>query len=197
MPVIIPAGFGILSFHTLTALDSEEMVWTCGVDLTAAAPDSDVPQAAADEWETHLADFTSTITTLVRVRLKVGPNATGPTFEAGVSMAGTDAGSLLPPNCAVLVHKHTVLGGRANQGRAYLPGVSEIAGSLDSSGSFSPVTAASIAARVEDFWTAMGSLPAIGAVTPVILHSGSSDPTPITNFTVASKIATQRRRLRP
>lgn len=197
MAVIIPAGYGVMSVHTRTALDAEQMIWTCGMDMTSWAPDGDFPQVAADAWEEHFAPITSTIVTLEEVKLRIGPTPTGPTYSAVVSTPGTQTSALLPPNCAVLVQKRTLLGGRANRGRMYLPGISLIAATLDSGGNFSSGQAEAIQDAVDAFFAELVDVPVFGTARPVLLHSASSDPTPITGFTVPTKIATQRRRLRP
>ena len=181
MGVVIPAGFGLLSFHTLTTLDPEEMLWTVGVDLSAVTNPQDVADDASATWTDNLAPLTSSIVVLNRTVLKVGPSSTGPTFENTDTIPGTDGGALLPPNSAVLVRKLTSLGGRGGRGRAYLPGISSISGSLDSSGAFSGAAASAVSA---------------GAPL-VLLHSDSTAPTLISSFDCEPKIATQRRRLRP
>lgn len=197
MPVIIPPGFGVVSFHTQTVDDPEEMVWTCGVDLTEWSADPDFPAVAADAWEDRWAEYTSSIVTLVAVNLKMGPVTTGPTYSWSGAKPGTDAGSLLPPNCCILIQKRTLLGGRMNRGRAYIPGISEISATLDSGGNFDAGVASALAGAMQLMWDDLGSNGTYGSAAPVLLHSASSDPTPITDFVCPPKIATQRRRLRP
>lgn len=197
MGLVIPTGFGLASWHTLTALDAEEMVWTCGFDLTNANDIPNIPTLMAGVWSDHLQDLTSTIVTLTRTVLKVGPSSTGPTYEAFPNTAGTDGGALLPPNCAVLVRKLTALGGRKGRGRAYVPGISEISGSLDSSGTFSTAEATVIDTAFAGLDADLLADTTFGPVQTVLLHSDSTVPTFISGWATSNKIATQRRRLRP
>lgn len=197
MALIIPAGFGLLSIGTRTEGDPETMYWTCGVDVSGVPFEAAIPEAVSDEWGLSLAAVTSSIVDLVEVRLRLGPVPTGPTYLWTGSVAGSSSGSLLPPNCAVLFQKRTGLGGRMNRGRAYVPGISSISATLDSGGNFADGTAVLLSETMEAFWTGLSDLEGIGSVTPVLLHSASSDPTPITEFVCVPKIATQRRRLRP
>jgi hypothetical protein len=150
-----------------------------------------------DAWNDNLKSLTSSAVTLTRSVIKLGPNATGPTYEASENIVGTNGGSLAPPNCAVLVKKITALGGREGRGRAYLPGISSISGSLDSGGNFSGANATTVSNAMQALFDQMLADDLIGPVTPVVLHSASSDPTQITSFVCEPKLATQRRRLRP
>lgn len=197
MAYIIPPGFGILAVHTLTTGDPEHMVWTVGLDCTEWITEEDLPQVAADAWNGSISAVTSEVVSLVQIDLKMGPNVTGPTYTWLGDTPGTDLEALPPPNCAVLVQKRTLLGGRMNRGRMYLPGISAISSSLDSGGNFGGADASAVSTAVNGFFNELVDVPVYGTATPVLLHSASSDPTPIADFVVSPKLATQRRRLRP
>lgn len=197
MTVIIPPGYAVASIKTVTLGDPEPMVWTLGLDLSDWILPANLPDFISDCWDDHLDTITSSITDLVQVDVKVGPTVTGPTYTWVGQIPGANPDALLPPNCAVLVQKRTGLGGRMNRGRMYLPGISVIADSLDSGGNIGPGGVLAVQNAVDGFITALGTDGGLGSVTPVLLHSASSDPTPIIDFVVAPKIATQRRRLRP
>lgn len=197
MGVVIPADFGLLSFHTITELDPEEMIWTVGLDLTAANDPSLIPGVAATSWGDNLADQTSSIVTLTTVALKVGPTATGPTFVVNPGLVGTEGSQLPPPNCAVLAQKHTSIGGRHGRGRAYLPGISAISPSLDSAGNFGAVAAGLVQTSLTSMQEELDTDVVAGPAGMVLLHSDATAPTILTNWTVSRKLATQRRRLRP
>lgn len=197
MPLIIPDGFGLMSWHTLTTGDPEEMIWTMGLGIDEAASVSGLPELGRDAWDDQLKPLTSSVVTLVRVRLRTGPAPTGPTYEIAASIAGTQGGSLPPPNCAVLIQKRSSLGGRANRGRAYLPGISSISGSLDSGGNFGSTPALAVSSAMDAMQNQMATDATFGPVSFVILHSAVGAPTPITEFVCPPKLATQRRRLRP
>jgi hypothetical protein len=195
--VVIPVDFGLASWSTVTPLDPEPMVWTLGLDLTGAADIPSVPDLMEDVWTANLLALTSSVVDLVETRVKMGPVATGPTFISTWAISGTATGSLLPPNCAVLAKKVTALGGRENQGRAYLPGITSFAASLDTSGTFSAANALTITNAMNQLRDDLIADVTIGPAFPVILHSSASPPTQITEWAVSNKLATQRRRLRP
>jgi len=197
MGVTIPVDYGLLAFHTKTDLDPEEMLWTVGVNLTSVSDPQDVCTDAHQAWVDHIADLTSTIVDLTRITLKVGPSSTGATYQDVTAASGNDGGSLLPPNSAVLVQKLTNLGGRKGRGRVYLPGISEIGGTLDSSGTFSSGEAGVITAAMNALLLDIGTGSASEGAPLVLLHSDATAPTLIVQFFCENKIATQRRRLRP
>lgn len=107
---------------------------------------------------------------------------------------GSSTTNSLPPNCAVLVHKRTALGGRRNRGRWYIPwciGETDV----DENGTLTPAKATTIQNACSAFLTALSS-----SSTPmVVLHSVGKSVVPpatmVTSMTVDPLIATQRRRL--
>jgi hypothetical protein len=197
MGVIIPDGFGQVSYHTMTDFDSEEMVWTCGLDFSVV-PD---PQDALDDleaaWGANIQSLTSSVTTLVRIKLKYGPTSTGPSYEQLVGVGGTNGGALPPPNVAVLVSKQTALGGRKGRGRVYLPGISSVSAGLDSGGNIDATRQNAVTAAMEGWRGDVTAGTASGGFPPVLLHSDNTGPSTITAFAASNKLATQRRRLRP
>lgn len=197
MGVIIPAGFAVVAYATLTEGDSEEMLWTCGLDVATTGTVENLLTDLASTWGDHLLPITSSVVTLSRILLKYGPNSTGPAFEQPSGVSGTEGGSLPPPNCAVLVQKHTASGGRSHRGRVYLPGISSISAGLDSAGNIDSTRTDAVTTAMEAWRTDITAGDASNGATPVLLHSASSDADEITSFVCSPKLATQRRRLRP
>lgn len=197
MGVIIPADYGVLSFHTRTTGDPEDMIWTLGVGIASAAVRSDIPEMARVAWEDRIAPLTSSVVTLVTVELKEGPSATGPTWVSAGTSAGTQPDPLPPPNCAVLVQKRSTLGGRKGRGRAYLPGISSISDTLDSGGNFGTGAADEVSLAMENLGEDLQTDTAAGPAIPVLLHSDATSPSTIVQYICSPKLATQRRRLRP
>jgi hypothetical protein len=197
MGAVIPAGFAQIAYATLTTGDSEEMLWTCGLDVsgggTAAALLDDLKSA----WDSNILPITSSVVSLSRILLKYGPVSTGPAYELPGGELGTDGGSLPPPNCAVLVQKHTGQGGRKGRGRVYLPGISSISGGLDSAGNFTQAKADDVTTAMEGWRTDITAGDTGPGGTPVLLHSDATTPYDIESFVCVPKLATQRRRLRP
>jgi hypothetical protein len=197
MGVLIPEDFALVSWHTLTDGDPEEMVWTMGFNCVSASDQDAIATVARGAWVDNIQTLTSSVVDLVRVVAKFGPNDTGRTIENTSSASGSNGGALLPPNSCVLVRKLTALGGRKGRGRAYIPGISSISGSLDSAGNFSQANADSISAAVQQLVDDLAGH-VNGPYIGVVLHSTASPgPSVITNVSCQPKLATQRRRLRP
>jgi hypothetical protein len=126
--------------------------------------------------------------------VRFGPSPTGPTFETGRSVVGTEPNSSVTANTAVLVQKRTALGGRSNRGRFFVPGPPETLIGVDG------VLAATVATAWQN---AANNYKSAAEVAPeidflVILHDATvvGVPTPVTALTSQSLVGTQRRRLR-
>lgn len=196
--MIIPAGHAQVNLvFTGTALpNGAEM--TFGVDIgTIVGAISDLPQDIADLWGTsNMRALMTNETALTEVRVKVGPNDIGPTYEASPAIQGTDAGTAVPPNAAVLITKVTAAGGRAGRGRLYLPAVDKA--EVDDAGNLTGPMVAAVNTNADAFLdglTALGTPMEVfhGATSPLF----SSGPTNVTALVCQNRIATQRRRLRP
>jgi hypothetical protein len=130
---------------------------------------------------------------ITTIRVKWGPDNTGPSWDEAAALNGS-GGSSVGPNTAFLVHKATAFGGHAGRGRMYLPGVPEA--SVDSPGTLAAGVASAINSDLTTFFNALTT----AGIPMVLLHGDSSPlvtPTPVTGIQVATTVATQRRRLRP
>lgn len=132
----------------------------------------------------------SNLTQYLGVSVKRGPNNTGPFYEAASDEFGTHGTAASPPQVAVLVRKVTAFGGRSQRGRFYLPGVRDA--SVVDGGLLDGTEAVDWADAVNSWFAEMTT----AGLPPVLLHNGSSDPTPILSFDVQSRVATIRRRNR-
>lgn len=152
--------------------------------------------------QTHLMPPLIQNTGLAKVLVKLGPNEDGPSAEVSSTTAGGDVSAQAPPNVAYLVQKSTLLGGRRNRGRFFLPGVDET--EVDQTGLVSAGKLASLETAVDNFFDAL-----VTADLPMfLLHNDEVDengdpipgtapaPTAVTSLNVSSIVATQRRRLR-
>jgi hypothetical protein len=127
------------------------------------------------------------------VLVKFGPNTTGPSAIHSDTWNGQATGGAAAPNTSWLIRKITALGGHAGRGRMYLPGVPEE--DIDDNGN---IVSASREALEGDVGSMMAAL-VLANLDPVLLHAeGSpiSTPTLITGWSVDTRVATQRRRLR-
>lgn len=195
MALVIPPGFGLMTWRFSLTGDPEFMATTCGVDLGEWVGDF---QTAVGEMR---GDFTAAFPageiadgwTFQGGRLYVGQDGGPPAiFEAPTPLVGTAVTQNLPNNCAILVKKLTASAGRANRGRMFLPAFNAFENLIDAKGMLDGGFRASVQTKV-DAWLE----------TPAreyrILHDSLSPvitPTPINNFVVDQRIATQRRRLR-
>jgi hypothetical protein len=186
----IPTGFGLVSFIHDGPIVGKVAVCTLGVQFDFADPQT-VVNACSAAWIAQILNVVDNSWALRRTDMRVGlTGGVGPTVENGTAAAGLQTGSASPPNCALLIKKLSALGGRANRGRMYVPGLPEAV--VDEAGSIDSTFRASAQTRFNNFAAAL----ATATADPVILHDGPADPTPITAFTVQALSATQRRRLR-
>jgi hypothetical protein len=192
--MIIPAGFAqINAIHTGAGVPTGAQ-WTIGVDHTAFSGD---PQAVAQAFETILLNSglyanVHSDCDMTSVLVKFGPNDTGPSVLEPANEPGTGGtGGAAAP--AFLIHKNTLLGGRAGRGRFFLPGVPETAvgpGGVLASGVVTAVNTA-----LNAFWGDM----ATADLGLVLLHAEGSPittPTIIESLTCDPVVGTQRRRQR-
>lgn len=203
MALIIPPGFGQVAWQWELTGDPERVVVTCGVDLASAGGGF---QASCDHARDLMAatfnagDFSNQYTFRGAI-LRVGQDGAPPLiFESSITQPGTFTGAVLPQNCALLVRKLTASAGRRNRGRMYFPPIPMGEGSIDAVGTIDSSARTAAQTKFTALRTAMLAGGAI-AIPPVILHSSEVgetvlSPTPVTSFSLDSKIATQRRRLR-
>ena len=187
----IPAGFGQISVVHVGGGIENEAIWTIGFDNNAGDTAADI----ADLIQTNLGtgdylDLLSSSVDVTSVRVKLGPDATGPTAESPPVGTGTIGGNAAPPNLAVLVHKNTSLGGRHGRGRLFMPGLAEA--SLDANG----LLTSAYRGTCETFWIGFGAFMILNSLPPHLLHADAVSPTAIDSLTVDLRLATQRRRLR-
>jgi hypothetical protein len=188
--MIIPVGFAQVAVQFRYADGGRPQVITYGVELEGSDFGENRVQAIYDIWEDRYLPNITTNTRLEQVTLKYGPVSTGPSFVAIGTAVGASNEPIAPPNVTYLVKKVTNMGGRANRGRFFPPGVAEA--NVGNDGALSSGTVAALQPVFNNIRTdhAAADLPM------VLLHSQSSDPTPITSLVLDPLAATQRRRLR-
>jgi hypothetical protein len=193
--MIIPEGFCQINFRYINGENEHGGEWTFAAEIglhddptevanimKAAYVDANFPAFQCPTWGVR------------EVAVKFGPNITGPSgVSSGSVVAGTESGSSVPANTAVIVRKVTAAGGRAGRGRFYFPGIAE--NRVDGGGNIDGT-------YVDGLQTACGTFLAdmvAAGLPPVLLHAAGSpitDPTPITALTVLSRCGTQRDRMR-
>lgn len=187
----IPSGFGQinLKFTGASIPTGAETTWgfeNVGNLSLVAVYNAVVADITANNW---LAPLSNTID-VASILIKLGPDATGPSAEFASSLGGGTAGNVSPPNVAVLVHKHTAVGGRRGRGRMYLPGVIETV--VGDDGTLDNTFRTGIETDLNDFLAALDA----SSIPMHVLHGDSSTPNEVQSLGVSLKAATQRRRLR-
>lgn len=189
MPIVIPGGFALATHQISLIGDPEPMAVTYGVEVSSLT--QSVVEELHTDAGTEVANFmnneysvTSTILMTELIALE----------STGGSIPGANGGDSLPQNTAILVKKNSGFRGRQNRGRCYVPGLEDA--NVDSIGNLSPSALSAFQATADAWYAAILGVTGIDSV--VILHStvGLGAPTPVVNFEIDPRVATQRRRLR-
>jgi len=189
--MVIPAGYGQINWIYGGAAQPNGAQTTCGVDVSGLLTDpEDALVLLASGWSTGWGSVVNGSTSLVGLRLKFGPDETGPFYELSTNLPGAGAGAGMTPAVAVLVKKITALGGRKGRGRMFIPSPDEDA--AGGNGVLSPTPLLDWQDAADDVYNSLVGMD----LPPVVLHTDSTTPTPITSFQVAGTVATQRRRQR-
>jgi hypothetical protein len=198
MAVEIPIGFYQAVYRWSLEGDPEEQVTTMGFDIGFVGTLEEIAEELYGQ-----ATFSGSITeqaaivppwTFVGVTLywrNPAGNLQVAVHNEPVSSAGGTPATP-PNNCAVLVQKRTALAGVRHRGRMFLPpfGISET--QINGNGMITTSEYNAIASRVSGWLLNMVG----NDCNPVLLHSDGGTPSPITSLTLATQIATQRRRMR-
>lgn len=199
MGLFIPPGFGQLNIIFSWVGDPEPMMTSIGVTLTDVPTGADVFDLYANGgWSDLLQIMCSETVQVNNLNMDVGQDGGPPVVVDSVPLpadAGTQNANCFPQNNSYLLKKRTALGGRAGRGRMFWPGCAE--GNVDSIGVLDTAFRAAVQAVVDDILT---SIPAGPVDAYVLFHDEDSfDPSPtgITSLLLDTRIATQRRRLRP
>lgn len=203
--VHIPDGYGVIEHvFTVPTFDDEPMLMTLGFQLAG----TDITVANVDEIHAAYGANFNAGTPAHGTEYQIGPfnvryKKDGDMYEVpGTDSDGSSSGSsAVAPNTARLITKLTGLGGRRNKGRMYQPGPVETV--VDAGGHF---TAQSITDQQANADAYFDDLIALGSIQALVLFHSYDEadppdplpvPTQLTGFRIESKVATQRRRLRP
>lgn len=191
---VIPSGFCEASVEINVPGDAGPAYVITGHDFGAnvnpqvIADKLAVIWAASDTLRGNMSNSSSIERVIVRA------NYGGPDLfigEAAIGVTGSSSGSATPPNVAFLYQKLSGLAGRTNRGRLYMPGVPE--GAVDGDGF---LTAAALSNNQGLADTFLSKLAADDLVLHILHTSAAITPTEVNSLVAATKVATQRRRLR-
>lgn len=225
MPLTIPAGMGIASVRMRYGQDPEEMVCTLGVRTPEAPLGVAHAQRVLAAWNFWIRPLQDDSIGIIGVTIRARDDGGGDFVYDALVAAPTSGGTVgagLPSNCAVLVHKSTNRAGRRGRGRFYVPGINEgaidevglltaagvnawntaLAGfldMLDGPGGAGPPAQAAVIPVVFHNNATSSTRTVVGGTTTVVTTQGAAGPAPddVILLTADSRIATQRRRLRP
>lgn len=191
----IPVGYGQATLIFTGSNLPEGAAVTIGLEISGwgSSPTVAAGAIAADWAESNLGTSLGVGCNMTSVLVKFGPNETGP---SGVFATTLDPGQGVPvnnPGTCILVHKRTAFGGRSGRGRMYLPLPQDLG--VNENGTLTTTYLTNLQSQVDAFANALEN----DALNPVLLHNPGaplSVPTPITDWVVDSRIATQRRRNR-
>lgn len=196
MPVVNPGFAHVAHVHSLTG-DPEEMVSTYGVAVDVGTDPNGLATALHSIWVTNVVDnLLGNTYQLLRTEVLVGADPEPLQGVFAFTEVGPNATARAPQNCALLVQKRSALGGRANRGRMFVPGVLP-EGNVNDQGMITAGTLASMQAAFDGLLSDISGAMTGAVDGMVVLHESALDPTPVTSLVVQPLIATQRRRLRP
>lgn len=186
MGYVIPAGFARVNLeYAALSPNGSKPTWGFGVNRP---PSEALCTAVLQGWVEYLRPFTSNSYTLERVtaRSDVGY------YEILSGTTGPSGSPAAPPNTCALIKLATGMSGRTNRGRVYPVGLLTD-NSIQDVGTLDPEALADIQQAWNGF---VNTIELDTGAELVILHSTSSDPTPVTSQVLQGTVATQRRRLR-
>jgi hypothetical protein len=186
MTLNIPANYYEAAFEHSLAGSTRPAVCTIGLHYTGGAFSTDIGFVAL-AWAQHVMLSVQDSWTFTDFRAR---DALGSVANLAQAVTGGTSHTGTTPNVAFLMKKLTGLGGRANHGRLYLPGVSEQDVDVDGTVAGSKLT------ELTTNFGAFATDCAAKSFFLVILHNGTAAPTPMTQFLWEGTAATQRRRLR-
>lgn len=198
MGLLIPPGFGQLNIVFTWVGDPEPMLTSIGLSLADVPSPGDVFALYADGgWSDLLQIMCSETVQVNNLNIDVGQDG-GPPVVVDSSPTPADAGTqnanCFPQNNAYLIKKRTGVGGRSGRGRMFWPGCAE--GNVTSIGVLDTAFREAVQAVIADI---LATMPVASVDGYVLLHDEDTvaDPTPLTSLLLDTRIATQRRRLRP
>lgn len=163
---------------------------TFGVKNNATLTAGDLAGVVIGLWSTNVIPVQGADINFKECKVKLGPNSTGGEAVVSAGVPGSVVGNTLPPNVAVLSRKVTALGGRAHNGRLFVPGATE--SQTDGAGQLNNAALTAWGDALDGFFDDM----ATGDLPLYLLHHDATGPDILLAFSTQRLMATQKRRLR-
>ena len=188
----IPPGFANIVVTGTTAGTDRPWAISCGASIAALSL-LDVQEVATNMGNSDYLDNASSDIVMQQVDFVIGTSdPTAPIHMPWSIAQSGGSGASGGPQVAWLVRKQTNLGGRKGRGRTYFHGVTEA--SVGTGGQIVEGDG-SLRNGLENFWA--GTTADVESITGLfLLHTDSTAPTEIQDFSLDGRVATQRRRLR-
>lgn len=203
MPLVIPNNHAQVVLNFAHPSTPREMSVTFGVGYEPDPfdPEKIVNRVAGCFTDSTLQARMDASVTLTTIGVTCGQVGDDPViFEKAFNLQGGTAFETPPLNTALLVKKNSALGGRANRGRFYWPGLLAET-DVNEVGIIGGAQVIAIQADFDAFYDALDAIPDGDEeqLVMVILHDSTSPattPTIVSSLTVDGTAATQRRRMR-
>jgi hypothetical protein len=192
----IPPGYADVSIQIRHSAIVRPSFVTLGVDPSGADPTAIATSIYTAATGTgSLLSLIDTTATFGPVTVRLGQDGGEPLVGvSGVTANGTQSGTMLPPNCAALVHKRTARGGRRGRGRMFIPWCL-LATDVGEGGVLQSTAITKVTTAMEVFRNALSA----GGNPMVILHDPGKTtagvPDVVTSCSCDGLVSTQRRRL--
>lgn len=200
----VPPGYDDVTWVFTCSGSTKEVTWSCGYKWNSSPP---TPAETAEDiytWSTDTGTSPFKASLMLQdwafegVSVSRG-TSTGPLVGQYFAHLQGTAGQLsVPMNSAILMRKNSASGGRAYRGRAFLPPIWVGEAHIDVGGNIEGAYVASVQSYMDNLFERPSSETLGGKwfLYHTILDGVSLGPTELTSWSVQSKIATQRRRLR-
>jgi len=189
MPVIIPPGFGEVTFHS--TVNSGKAINTVYGVVLGSVPTQTELNTLSTAFGAPWTNILSTNSAYVGCRLLIGQDGGPPTILESVSGAGAGGrgSAMCPPQVQHLIRKGTNIASRQGIGRTFVPDVVE--GNVTDTG----VINSTEQTLCQTFATAVFAALLAGAFDGMcLLHSDSREPDVVESYVTETKVATLRRR---
>jgi hypothetical protein len=168
-------------------------VCTLGVTKDEGALTSDDLVALADLMKPAQLAASCATCVLSHIEMKLGPNATGPTYFHSVNQPGGFSSNQAPPNVCTIIEKQLANMSARFSGRMFWPGPPE--GDITEAGRLG----GPLQQGIQTAWTGFQYGAANLGITAVVFSRSPAHPADfslVESFQVQSTVATQRHRLR-
>lgn len=198
MTLQIPDGYALTTFHFQCSESSHACVTSIGTSWAAAR--TITQHANAMEVQIHNGLFmpctpAQMADTWSLAQVSALGRRAGLLYSAtvGSTVVGASASDVGPINTSLKVGKRTGVAGRKYRGIMMFPPFHLIESTdVDSGGNIDPARVAGITTLFSNWYASL----APNLLTPFLLHSDATAPTPITEFVIGNQVGTIGRRIR-